>query len=515
LAVAPGAPNRIALGCLLIVAACLRLAVAHSQHNLIWADEVFQVLEPAHRLVYGNGLVAWEWVVGMRSWLFPGAIASMLWLGRPFGPNPAMEMVPVQLFLVAASLIPVVTAYRWGERLKDVWGGLLVGGFVALWVDLIYIAPHPLADVIAGDVLMGGLYAALPLTTRPSLTRLAIAGALFGLTFALRMQLGPALLVATIFACGRAWRSWLAVILGGGAVLLVSGGLDWVTLGTPFQSIWLNFWLNVVKGVSNDFGVMPPAYFAAMPLTIWGLVALPILFQFAMGARRFPALFAVVIAVFLTQSLFAHKEWRFIFPALAPLITLCGIGAVEEIKDLEPLLGRLRSPSRALTITALGLWTALSLIVAIGPGYREKWTYRREFIDAFAAASRQPGLCGVEVVDFFWPDSPGSAALPPGIPIYGSQAANARHDAPSYNVAVADGASAMPRDLYRKVACFDGSLDSKGAPQRTACVWVRNGGCKTGAASVPSPYWPDYFLNADGSPRPDRIQPFLPRRGSM
>src|SRR3954471_24350465 len=162
----PAAQSRIALACLLVLAAGLRIWVANFQPNMIWADEVYQVVEPAHRLVYGTGLIAWEYVVGMRSWIFPGAIAAVLWLGRLFGSDPAFKLIPVQLFMVLSSLVPVGVAYRWGERLDGLRGGLIVGGFVAVWVDLLYFAPHPLSDVIAGDVLMAGLYAALPLTTR-------------------------------------------------------------------------------------------------------------------------------------------------------------------------------------------------------------------------------------------------------------------------------------------------------------------------------------------------------------
>ena len=114
-------------------------------------------------------------------------------------------------------------------------------------------------------------------------------------------------------------------------------------------------------------------------------------------------------------------------------------------------------------------------------------------------------LRAFEVVDFFWPESPGSAALPPGVPIYRNELANTRHDAPGYNVAVSDGPAILPLDIYHKLACFEGSLDANGRPLRTACVWIRSGGCTPGAASPPTTNWPDYFLNADGSPlhRPD------------
>src|SRR5690349_2958717 len=51
--------SRMALAGLLLLAAGLRIWIANFQPNLIWADEIYQVVEPAHRLVYGTGLTAW------------------------------------------------------------------------------------------------------------------------------------------------------------------------------------------------------------------------------------------------------------------------------------------------------------------------------------------------------------------------------------------------------------------------------------------------------------------------
>jgi hypothetical protein len=511
-------PNWIALAGLLAAAACLRMAVAHFRPNIIWPDEIFQVVEPAHRLVYGYGLIAWEYVVGMRSWLFPGAIASALWAGRFFGSAPAIGLTAVQLFMVAFSLLPVAAAYRWGERLDGVRGGTVVGGLSAVWVDLIYFAPHPLSDVIASDVLAAGLYAALPLTTRPSQSRLACAGALFGLTFALRMQLAPALAVAAAFACGRAPRAWGAVLLGGVAVLLPIGCLDWLTLGTPFQSIWLNYWLNVVKGVSSSFGTESPVYFPAFAVGLWGgAVLFLIVAQTVIGARRFPALFAIAVTIFVTQSIIQHKELRFFYPVYPLLIILCGIATVEEIRDIGAQFGKRFSASSAPAILSVALWTVISFMTATRPGYQAELTRRRELIDAFALAARLPSLCGLELLDTPWPASPGSAALPPGIPIYNNVSQNALHDSAGYNVAIvhhftpsraADFAFA---GRYRRVACFDGTTDTDGKPQGTACVWVRGGACTPGVVKIPDPIWPAYFRNADGSPRLDRIRIYSPK----
>lgn len=505
------ASNPIALMSLLAVAAGLRFWVANFQPNIIWPDEVFQVVEPAHRLIYGNGLTAWEYMVGMRSWLFPGVVAGVLWLGSLFGSSPASKLIPVQIFMVLASLVPVGVGYRWGERLDGIRGGLVVGGLLALWVDLLYFAPHPLSDVIAGDVLMAALYTALPLTAKPNSRRTILAGALFGLTFVLRMQLGPALLVAAVFACGSDQRSWRALLLGSGIVVLASGMLDWATLGTPFQSIWLNFWLNVGKGVSRDFGIAPAAFFFGLPLLIWGPASVLIVAQFIIGARRFPALFAVAVTIFVVQSLFLHKEWRFVFPALPVIVALCGIATVEEIKDLRAFLGS-RLPSSWLLIAAsLGIWCSISLLIAMRPIYIPEWTRRRELIQSFDMAARQPSLCGVELINLVWAATPGSAALPDRVPIYANWSVSARNETGGYNVAISDVIALLPSP-YRRLGCYQGTWEDEGRIPRTACVWLRDGACVPSVGKRPEPNWPPYFTDKNGHPRQERIQPYLRHR---
>jgi hypothetical protein len=500
-------PNRIALACLLVLAAVLRVWVARFQPNTIWPDEYYQVVEPAHRLVYGNGLMAWEYVLGMRSWIFPGAVAGMLWVGRLLGSEPAFKLLCVHGFMVLASLLPVWVGYRWGEKLDGVRGGLVVGGFLAVWVDLLYMASHPLSDVIVSDVLMAALYTALPLTAQPGSRRLVAAGALFGLTLVLRFQLGPALLVAAIFTCGRNLRAWRALLIGGTIVVLASGVLDWVTLGTPFQSIWLNLWLNIAKGISSDYGTAPALYFILAPKFYWSApIAVLVFAQAVIGGRRFPALFAVALVILLTQSAIAHKEWRFIFPALPVLVTLCGIAVIREMQDFA---GQRASSTRRnmFAAGALLIWTSASAAAAMTPGYRYHWTSRSELVKAFALASDQPGLCAVNLIDIEWIDTPGSAALPTGVPIYSDLPPNAVHASSAYNVAIGTQKVSLPG--YRRIACFRGSANLLGVLQKTACVWTRAGSCTTGSAKLPPINWPLYFADPHGLARQDRIQPYL------
>ena len=43
----------------------------------IFPDEIFQTLEPAHKLAFGRGITYWEFKVGARSWFLPGIIAGI------------------------------------------------------------------------------------------------------------------------------------------------------------------------------------------------------------------------------------------------------------------------------------------------------------------------------------------------------------------------------------------------------------------------------------------------------
>jgi hypothetical protein len=301
-------------------------------------------------------------------------------------------------------------------------------------------------------------------------------------------------------------------MLGGIGVLLAAACLDWITLGTPLQSIWLNFWLNVVKGVSHEFGVVTPFFFVGLPIMSWGLpVAILVVSQFLIGGRRFPALFAVVVTIFAVQSLFLHKEWRFVFPALLPLITLCGIATVQELSDLRRFLGERQSLKIALAAMALGVWSLLSLDAATGSIHVPEWTRRRELIQAFDLAARQPSLCGLNLIGTPWPATPGSAALPRGTPIYQDLSINNPRAAAAYNIIVSNVLVSLPPPSYRRLNCFRGTRNDNERSHLSACVWVRDGGCTPGAAKTPQPNWPRYFLNSDGTLRRERVQMYQRR----
>jgi hypothetical protein len=83
-----GAPATLCLG-LFLAAFLLRFGLAVTHPSIFRPDEVFQSLEPAHGLLSGRYIAAWEFLEGARSWLLPYvvvgpmAVASAAGLGAP------------------------------------------------------------------------------------------------------------------------------------------------------------------------------------------------------------------------------------------------------------------------------------------------------------------------------------------------------------------------------------------------------------------------------------------------
>ena len=374
----------------------LRLAAWWAWPNVQWADEIFQVTEPAHRLVFGTGIVAWEWLVGIRSWLLPGIIAGLMELGRLFGgDDPELINLPFEIMMAALGCLPVLCGYLWGQNLYGRSGGVIAGFATAVWSDLVYMSPHTFNEVVAADLLSLGLFLGYPGTAdaRPSAKRVFWSGVVLGLVFAFRFHLAPALAIAAIVLCWNRSADWRAFMTGAAIPVIGLGILDWITLSTPFQSIWLNIRYNVVAGISREYGTDPWWMLVVLIGVIWAPVLPVMIFALGVGARRLPILLLVAATIFATHSLFAHKEYRFVYPALPLLITLAGLGTADILGQVGRRFPRI--PVAATMIAGVSLWSGLSMIVALRPFMNPSWTREAGFFGAFRDIDRIPAACGV------------------------------------------------------------------------------------------------------------------------
>ena len=432
--------------CLLALA--LRLPLAIWGQNFISPDEIAQYLGEAHRLVYGQGPVPWEYQVGLRSWLLPGLLAGPMALAKLAGLSPYAGVVLVRVLLCFASLSLVWAGFTWGRMAHGLRGGLIAGGLAALWPDLWLMAPHPLEEVLAAYCLVpAACLACLPRTT----SHLLIAGFLLGLSFALREPLAPAIAIIGIALCGQSLNGW---VLGLGAASLpvfLVGGLDWLSWGQPFRSFWLNIALNLALGrsASGLFTPSPPLLYIAGLGLDW-LWALPLLLWLAWrGARLAPAAGLAAVALILEHSLISHKEFRYIFPAIALLVPLAGIG-----------LAGLRRGYISLFIATLLLSGPL-----LSPFFGQSLSAERHAFALYEAlAARHPRLIAVEYAD---------THFMPLAPLFAATAFTDAQGAAQADAIVAAASSTRVPSGFTRLLCVTRDPGAAGPTNPRICAWTR------------------------------------------
>src|SRR5437763_13560490 len=92
---------------LLALALALRLAAIIAFPSLHHPDENFQLLEQAHRIAFGYGIVPWEFRDGTRSPVLPYILAALFWLGERLLGGPEGYLLVARSALAAASLAGV------------------------------------------------------------------------------------------------------------------------------------------------------------------------------------------------------------------------------------------------------------------------------------------------------------------------------------------------------------------------------------------------------------------------
>jgi GPI mannosyltransferase 3 len=231
-AAAPQLAEIAGLAALLLTALLLRLVPVLFVPSINWGDEIFQATEQAHRLVYGTGLVPWEFEFGVRSWLLPGAIAGLMEFARLFGDGPRYYLPVISLAFAGLAAAPVLCSYLWARRFYGLRGAVVAGVVVAVAPEIVYFGARTLSEAVAGNLLVVALYLLERGFGIASRRRLFAAGTVLALVFALRLQLAPALAAIGLWAVwGDRGRRLPVLIAGAAAILALVAVLDTVTLG--------------------------------------------------------------------------------------------------------------------------------------------------------------------------------------------------------------------------------------------------------------------------------------------
>ncbi len=379
----------IGLALLVVLTIILRLVPLLIAPSTVWPDEIFQTAEPAHRLVFGNGLIPWEFQLGVRSWLLPGIVAALMKISRIAGNGPDYYLPLIAFAFAVLAAAPTVCCFLWCRPLFGVPGALLGSAAVAVAPELVYFGARTLSEVVAGHLLIIALYVLEPDHRVTSPRRRFVGGVLLGLTFVTRVQLAPALVIVALWTNRRAdSRHVVATLAGATAVVAAAALLDTLTLGYPLASIWRYVIYNVHYGVSSTFGVEPWWYYLVGELGVWRGAGATMLLLAAIGAWRLPLLSILVVAVVAVHSGIAHKEYRFIYSAIVLATVLGGVGLAQlAIWVRDWLIGRGAKENAAALASiafALGWWGSASIQVWTGPTLS---SYRLRMHDQLTAAT--------------------------------------------------------------------------------------------------------------------------------
>ena len=385
---------------LVTVAIGLRLVPIIVEPSLNWGDEIFQTLEPAHRLVYGYGLVTWEFQLGMRSWLLPGFVAALMEAARLISDGPDIYLPAIAAVFALLASAPVICCFLWARRWYGLPAAFAGAALVGMAPELVYFGARALSETIAAHLLVIAFFLLQTGEGSWARRRLFAAGALLGFACLLRIHMAPAVLVLALWASPASWRSRLPALIAGGLLAGAFGAaLDWVSLGYPLASLWRNLLFNIFDGVSADFGTEPWNYYLLGEFGLWGTGGLFVLIAAVLGARRLPALLAAALVIVAVHSGFAHKEYRFIYPAVVFITVLAGLGLAQLTQWAVEWLARQGIESR-LTASLC----ALLLFAYSGSLMFKAWTsqtmieLRSRAHDSLLAAAyvrHMPAFCGV------------------------------------------------------------------------------------------------------------------------
>jgi hypothetical protein len=415
------AERRIALyvlGGALALGAALRVWLSLNDDGIYWPDEIYQSLEPAHRLVFGYGLLAWEFIDGARNWTFPALVAAVFEVARFIGLDDPRDYLG--LTRLTFSAIGVATAFG-AYCLARAYGAATLtaacgAAAFALAALMIYLAPRALSETASAlPVVLGFSFALWPGAGR----RKRVLGASL-LGGAVLLRLHDAVFCAGLLGIFAGRRQFRAAIEAGAVFAvwaLLYGLIDRVTWGGWFHSVftyvsanlspeWYQWW------ATHPVGLEPPEYYARV---LW--TSAPVLTVLVGGlslaaVRRAPGLLAVAIAFFLVHSAFPHKEFRYIVPVLPIFCALAAIG-LEEVRSTALKLTTQAasdlswaSPTLAIAILASSLFSAAGFhdltfrdVGQSGPRDPSSSAY-----DSFGQVNRlllvahdQPDLCGLKV----------------------------------------------------------------------------------------------------------------------
>ncbi len=453
------------LAILAVLGMALRVWFALSDDGIYWPDEIYQSLEPAHRLAFGYGLMPWGFLEGARQWTFPALIAVVFKLASAVGlGSPRLYLGAVRILFCAVGIGTAWAVYRLAlasgaERLAAAYGSALF----SLMGLAIYFAPRAMSETASALPAVAGLALCLRCQAFPEPSREARGDPSTPLRYA-RGERTPLRFASP----DRRWKIWLGASLLGFSVLIrlhcalfylgvpivllirgalldraqdrrrsalevlavlalwaaVLGLVDKLTWGSWFHSAIAYLRFNLVQGRAEGFGTAPLAYYTTALLSSLGPLWILIAGLALLALTAAPGLWFIALLFFVPHWLSPHKELRFLMPLVPVLCALAAVG-LQRLLDLKMRALQWAAPLAVLVTCAYSLATFRQLtfgrlgLYERGPGVRSAFDAGGREDRLLLAAHDAPDLCGLKVLTNDLDYLGGFSYLHRRVPLYG------------------------------------------------------------------------------------------------
>ncbi|KAG0681647.1 glycosylphosphatidylinositol anchor biosynthesis [Pichia californica] len=303
-----------------------RLVNALTIRTFFQADEYWQVLEPAHKAIFGYGYLTWEWDYGLRSYLHPLLYMLPYWITKSLNLDPDTEYAYVLIGprIVNALVSSIGDYYLYhliNKKLNDKKLAKLVSYMSLLSAWNWYCWCRSFANSIELSLTIVSLYY---LNCNQVLRCLVIS--------AISCLIRPTnAIVWLYYLLPVFWKRpiyiFFAIIIGSFII-----GLDSVLNCTFYSTwkvpLWSFFKFNISDSLSSFYGTsrLDFYFFQAIPILLLNYLPFFINGVIYTSIPDFSGLLIIYILVF---TLIPHKEFRFIYPMMPVLITYSAYGLLN------------------------------------------------------------------------------------------------------------------------------------------------------------------------------------------
>ena len=418
-------PGRAVLWGSLLLGFVLKARIVFTDDGINWPDEIYQSFEPAHRLVFGHGLVAWEFLEGARTWAVPGFVAVWLWLCKLVGADsPTTYIAVVKLVFSALSAVAALGTYRlaraFGARELEAAVASAAWNLCAL---ALYFSARAMSENLSAALLVWGV--ALVLGEGTQRKQWLLGASLLGLATLARLQSGVVCAVVLLLSFSPRGRG-MAVAVTLLLWALVYGLWDaaaWHELPTAkaggfFHSAVVYYRFNIVENRGAGWGTAPWTYFFVHLYRTMPALTLALGAAALVSFKRAWSLVLIIVAFLALHLFVAHKELRFLIPIMPIASAFLGI-ALAQWPERPARLG-LGLVSLAVLVSA---WNHQALTMGDLGSYPERadssaWDDFGPVNRLLLAASREKDLCGLRIDAAHLAWTGGSTYLHTKAPLY-------------------------------------------------------------------------------------------------